>query len=81
MADWQTIETAPEVANPLAERPTPALLYSPRFGVRSGGVCRWRGVTYGSVPTLHGDAVSDWGATHWMPMPEPPAALSSDGGV
>ncbi len=70
--DWQPIESAPPADWTKDEKPTRALLYGPRIGVRDGEVGNFRGHLFGSVSNLHGNAVEDWGVTHWMPLPPPP---------
>lgn len=69
---WRTIESAPECDWTKGEKPTEALLYSPQFGVRTGQVGRFRDHLFGNVANLHGNAIADWGATHWMPLPASP---------
>lgn len=68
---WQSVEAAPE-CDPFETRPEPVLIYSPRFGIRTGTVFRFLDRLNGSVSNLHGNVVEDWGATHWMPLPPPP---------
>lgn len=65
MQDWQPIETAPHDTTVLLYCPNRGLANPERIytGQASGGW--WRH----GVSTMHRDA---W-ATHWMPLPAPPA--------
>lgn len=74
---WKTIDTAPP-CDLVKVKPTYALLYIPGIGVRSGEVGNYLGKLFGTVPSLHGNAVDDWGATHWMPLPLPPTEKNDD---
>ena len=71
MSEWQPIESAPCHSEWAFSGP-PALLYSPRCGVQVGNLAMFPSGPRGRIPGYHGDAVSDWGVTHWMPLPEPP---------
>lgn len=58
------------------------LLCSPRLGVVSGTIHRLHGgEPHANVPCCHGNAITAWGVTHWMPLPSPPgeAATVSEG--
>lgn len=74
--EWRPIETAPECDWTKDHAPTEVLLYSPNFGIRTGQVGRFRDHLFGHVPNLHGNAVADWGATHWMPLPAAPTGAA-----
>lgn len=69
MSEWQSIETAPETE---WGKTTACLLYSREVGVRSGAVGRNGNHVWAHIASLHGNAVEDWGVTHWMPLPAPP---------
>lgn len=69
--DWLTIDTVPPI-EAHGQRPAQVLLYSPSFGIRTGEAGNFRGHLFGYVSNLGGCAVEDWGATHWMPLPEKP---------
>lgn len=71
---WQPIDTIPVTATEADLWDCfHCLLYGPRMGVQSARVHRFTGqAPTGSVGHLSGDAVGDWGATHWMPKPLPP---------
>lgn len=69
---WQPIETAP-----IWEWDTPrfrALLYSPSLGIVTGECGRFMGEAFGHVAAFSGNAVKDWGVTHFMLLPSPPAS-------
>src|SRR5688572_13094731 len=71
--EWQTISTAPDTPG-TEEHPwgdsLPADLYGPRIGVQAGSLHRWPGQpATARIAHLHGDAVADWGVTHWRPRP------------
>lgn len=72
--EWQPIETAPETETdkggwPVRNR---VLLWGRNVGVRTGELCNWKGILSASISNLHGNAVDDWGVTHWMPLPDAP---------
>ncbi len=71
---WRPIESAP--ASALREDgfpvPVTALIYGPRIGVRTAEIIVWGGDRHANVSGLHGNAIADWGATHWMPPPTSP---------
>jgi len=73
VTEWQPIETVPpsDITNgwPIGVR---VLLYSKTTGIRSGDIYNWAGRVRASITNLHGDAIENWGVTHWMPLPEPP---------
>lgn len=68
--DWRPIETVPEVVFGQRYR---ALLYSRQLGVVTGECGHFMGSLFATVPCFHGNAVDDWGVTHWMPLPEAPS--------
>lgn len=70
LAGWRSIETVPEVVFGQRYR---ALLYSSQLGVVTGECGRFMGSPFANVPCFHGNAVNDWGVTHWMPLPEAPS--------
>jgi hypothetical protein len=76
-AEWQTVGALPVTADPPPGKDFPDadeyLLWSPKFGRRTARVYNWRGHIHGSIANLHGCAFKDWGATHWMRLPPPPA--------
>lgn len=81
-SEWQLIEAHPVNVFPEAgsSRGEQRLLYSRRLGIKVGEVCVWpdgdiRG-RCASVAAFHGDAIADWGVTHWMPLPDPPKEQS-----
>lgn len=70
-SDWQTIETAP-IADLVTDRPIPCLVWSNEIGaVKLGRAWRYEdGEAVGQADGYNGE----WNITHWMPLPEPPAA-------
>lgn len=81
MAEWQTIETAPLNESVLIFIPSPvaehygAGIYRALQKQRISGLRLWMttGLHHGS------DIVDrDYQPTHWMPLPEPPATLTTN---
>lgn len=68
---WQPIETAPKCAG--FDTGHQALLYSPSVGIHTGHIGSHTFGLVGSISGFHGCAIRDWGVTHWMPLPDPPA--------
>jgi len=72
---WHNIDSAPKSDS--RERPgTPALLYGPQIGVRSGECGNHYGLIFANIAGLHGNAVEHWGVTHWMPLPASPGTAA-----
>lgn len=76
MSEWMPIESAP-ITNSRDDiwGRMRLMFYSAEIGVNVGDLVRqWQ---EGSPPVVfissyHGDAVTNWGVTHWQPLPEPP---------
>lgn len=70
--EWRGIESAPVT---VPHEPIQVLVWGPGIGVRSGSLHRWRDGAAATVNVSHlgGDAVANWGVTHWQPLPAPPA--------
>ena len=67
MSEWQPIETAPKDG-------TRVLVYS-SWVVKATDIARWIGPPHNIWKRdREGDVVK---ATHWMPLPDPPAAIRS----
>jgi len=76
--EWKPIESHP-VTMPNDGSLPKSLLYSPVLGIVIGTVAMYsdRMEPVATVPGFHGNAIDDWGVTHWMPLPEPPAKVKS----
>jgi len=72
--EWKSVEDMPITApkdNPGGR--IKILLYSPNFGIRDALLFNhWNDIKVASVSNLHGCAIRDWGATHWMHLPAAP---------
>lgn len=68
--NWEPIESVPE--SQIDEKSADALLYSPKIGIKSGNIKKFPWGVVAGIPGYHGDAVTNWGVTHWMRLPEPP---------
>jgi hypothetical protein len=74
MGEWQPIETAPETGYGISD---PVLLWSSQLGIVSGSLGNFKGFRWANVSCYHGNAIENWGVTHWMPLPEPPTEEAS----
>jgi hypothetical protein len=74
MSDWKLISNLPETDPKFLGNGIRVLMFSPQFGIRTGEAFNAHGRKWANVGNLHGNAIDDWGATHWMPLPEPPTS-------
>ena len=65
MSDWQPIETAPREGHILIFAP-PDIIYVVECGQWDGQPDWWT--------EARGEQYEQFEATHWMPLPEPPAS-------
>lgn len=74
--DWQPIETAPVTNSPMNPwGRIRCMFYSKELGIVIGDLIHeWQldCLPKAFITNYTGDAVKNWGVTHWKPLPEPP---------
>lgn len=69
LPEWRLVEDMPKTDPRTGIR---VLMYSRQFGIRTAEAFNTVHGKWANVGNLHGNAIDDWGASHWMPLPEPP---------
>jgi hypothetical protein len=74
-SEWRPISTAP--LKRIGEAPEYVLLYGPGISTCTGRVARYGdGYLFAGVSHVAGNLADSGDATHWMPLPPPPAGTA-----
>lgn len=74
---WRPISELPETDPKFLGNGIRVLLFSRQFGIRTGEAFNTHGRKWANVSNLHGNAIDDWGASHFMLLPDEPVLQPS----